>query len=147
MNLNGDFKEFLELLIDQPVKFLLVGAQALAVHGRPRFTGDLDVWIERSHDNALRLVMALDKFGFGGLDPQPFTEFDRLATLGREPVRIDIFTHIPGPPFADAYTRKVLVPFGKRKLPVLSKQDLIETKEASGRPRDLLDLELLKEID
>ena len=128
------------------MKFLLVGAQALAVHGRPRFTGDLDVWIERNEDNAKRIVEALAAFGFSGFDYTPFTEFDRVATLGKEPVRVDIFTHIPGPTFEEAWERRTHVTVDGKVVPVIGREDFIVAKRASGRPKDLLDLELLQEI-
>lgn len=145
MNLNGDFKEFLSLLIEHRVKFLLVGAQALAVHGKPRFTGDLDIWVDRDPDNAERLVQALAAFGFDDIPAQPFTEHDRLLTLGREPVRIDIFTYIPGPDFSEAWTRREKVKLGPGLVPVIGREDFIASKKASGRPKDLADLALLDE--
>lgn len=143
MNLNGDFREFLSLLIEHQVKFLLVGAQALAVHGKPRFTGDLDVWVDRDPSNAERLVRALATFGFENIPAQPFTEHDRLLTLGREPVRIDIFTHIPGPDFAAAWSRRESVKLGAGEVPVIGREDFILSKQASGRAKDLADLALL----
>ena len=143
MSLHGDFRGFLSSLISHQVRFLIVGAHALAVHGRPRFTGDLDVWTAREQSNADKLVRALADFGFEGLDAAPFTEENRILSLGREPVRIDIFTHIPGLSFEDAWPRRVEADLGNLRVPVLGRADFVASKKAAGRPQDLLDLELL----
>ena len=147
MSLHGDFREFLSLLIAHRVRFLIVGAHALAVHGRPRFTGDLDIWTERELENATKLVAALAEFGFAGLSPTPLTEPNRVLSLGREPVCIDVLTHIPGLRFEQAWSRRVEVDLGGLVVPVLGREDFIASKQAAGRPKDLLDLELLAEAE
>lgn len=144
MKTHGDWKDFLNCVTEHQVKYLLVGAHAVAIHGRPRFTGDLDVIVSRKLSNAKRLVSALDAFGFPNVPAEPFTEYDRMLTLGREPIRIDIFTHIPGVVFDDAWERRIEVEFGGTVVPVLGRDDLISSKKASGRPKDLIDLELLE---
>jgi hypothetical protein len=147
MNLHGDWNAFLQSLNFRRVRFLLVGAHAMAVYGRPRFTGDLDVWVARSRTNADRLSRALADFGFADIDPEPFTEFNRILTLGREPVRIDIFTHIPGLVFDPAWRKRTRLRMGDIEVGVLAKGDLIKSKLAAGRPKDLLDIEMLRELE
>ncbi len=97
-------------------------------------------------ENAQRIVAALADFGFPEVDAAPYTEFDRLATLGKEPVRIDIFTHIPCPDFATAWSNRLLLVAGEIEIPFIGKDHYISSKRAAGRPKDLADLELLCEV-
>ena len=101
--LSKDFKEFIELLNENNVKYLVVGGYAVALHGHPRYTKDLDVWIELSPDNAGRVLQALEKFGFGSLDlkPNDFLEANQIIQLGYPPNRIDILTTLTDLKFED----------------------------------------------
>jgi hypothetical protein len=109
MELNRDFQEFLKFFIGHDVRFLIVGGYALAAHGHPRYTKDLDVWVWADPSNAQRVVDALEEFGFGGLglSPTDFEETDAVVQLGREPQRIDILTFATGLDFAEAYENRV----------------------------------------
>ena len=141
MNFDQDFQEFVELFVAHEVKFLIVGGYALAVHGHPRYTKDLDVWVWVEPENAQRIVTALEEFGFGdhGLTPKDFEEPDAMAQLGREPHRIDIMTYASGLDFADAYRNRVYVTVGNVHVPFISIDDLRINKLATGRPRDIAD--------
>lgn len=109
--LSKDFKEFLELLNENKVKYLVVGGYAVAFHGHPRYTRDIDVWIELSPDNANNILNALKEFGFGslGLKPDDFLESDQIIQLGYPPNRIDILTSLKDLKFEDCYKTKVEV--------------------------------------
>ncbi len=147
MDLHPDWSAFFRSLISHQVRFLLIGAHALAVHGRPRATEDIDVWVEPTQDNAARLTTALEDFGFAGASAQrdAFAEPGRMATLGRHPFAIDVLTSIAGVAFDDAWGRRLEVPLGGVVLPVLSLQDLVTNKRATGRTKDRLDIALLEE--
>lgn len=145
MILPPEWSEFIGLLCAERVRFLIVGAHALAVHGRPRATGDLDVLVEPTLANAARLGSALERFGFAKLARQT-TELatpDRMVTLGRPPLRIDVMTSISGVSFARAWRGRRVVRFGGQRVGVLGRADFERNKRAAGRPQDLLDLELL----
>ena len=109
--LSKDFKEFIELLNEHSVRYLVVGGYAVAFHGHPRYTKDLDVWIELSPDNAARILKALKKFGFGSLDlkADDFLESDQIIQLGYPPNRIDILTTLKDLQFEDCYKLRVQV--------------------------------------
>jgi hypothetical protein len=146
-NLHKDFKEFLQLLTAHRVKFLIVGAHALAAHGQPRYTGDLDVFVESSEKNAKRVVKALAEFGFGsvGLVLRDFTTRGRVTQLGFPPVRIDILTSISGVSFATAWEGRKRGTLGGVAVSYLGKREFIRNKTRAGRPKDLADLALLRE--
>ncbi len=141
MELNPDFQEFLRSFVDHDVRFLIVGGYALAAHGHPRYTKDLDVWVWTDPSNALRVVAALEEFGFGGLGltATDFEEPDVVVQLGREPQRIDILTFATGLDFDEAYEHRVLVDVGGLPVPFVSVDDLRANKLATGRLRDLAD--------
>ena len=141
MNLNQDFQEFVELFVAHEVEFLIVGGYALAAHGHPRYTKDLDVWVWLGPENAQRILAAIEEFGFGdlGLTAGDFQEPDVMVQLGREPQRIDILTYASGLQFSEAYKNRVLVKIGKVDVPFISVDDLRTNKMATGRPRDLAD--------
>jgi hypothetical protein len=130
------------------VRFLVVGAHALAAWGPARFTGDFDVWVEPTAANARRVCAALRAFGYPPLarEEAEFAVPDRMATLGKEPLRIDVMTSISGVEFAQAWAKRVVARWGTRRVPVLGKASFIANKRASGRPKDLLDLALLEEL-
>jgi hypothetical protein len=136
-------------LISRRVRFLIVGAHALAAHGRPRTTQDIDFLVEPTLANARRLGHALADFGYPALAAQwrRFAEPDRMTTIGREPMRIDVMTSISGVDFAEAWRSRRRFRFGRINVAILGRDALIENKRASGRAKDLLDLALLQESD
>lgn len=147
--LNKDFKEFIELLQLNAVEFLVVGAHALAVHGRPRYTGDLDIWVRPAPENLARLIKALDAFGFAslGVSAADFMAPQAMVQLGYPPVRIDLLTSIDGVTFEDSFAHRLDVMIGGTLLPVISIDDLIRNKLAAGRAKDLVDVESLRTPD
>ncbi len=144
--LNKDFKEFIELLLSNKVEFLVVGAHALAMHGRPRYTGDLDLWVRPESANVARLIHTLDAFGFAslGVEAQDFLEPEAMVQLGYPPARIDLLTTIDGITFAEAFANQVHFEIGDLRLPVISVDDLIRNKLATGRIKDHADVEALR---
>lgn len=140
-----DFSEFLKLLNDHHVEYLLVGGFAVALHGYPRTTADMDVWVSRRRDNAERLVACLKEFGFDtpNLTPELFEEPDRVVRMGAAPLRIEILTEIDGVTFDDCITRAESQIVDGNSIPVISLADLKINKKASGRAKDLDDLENL----
>jgi hypothetical protein len=143
---NNDFKEFIQSLNDNDVHYLVVGGYAVALHGYPRYTKDLDIWIDRTPANAQKLVTALDKFGFGqlGLSEQDFLGADQIIQLGYPPNRIDLVTDLPGVDFSECYGAKVQILIGETPVNFINLEDLKKNKKASGRHQDLADLENLQ---
>lgn len=137
---------FLEALNHHSVGFLVVGAYSLSFHAQPQHTMDLDILVESTPANAHAVVKALDDFGFGSLNfsPADFLEAERVTQLGHEPKRIDILTSIRGVTFAEAWAHRQEGVLDGERAYFLSKADLIRSKEAAGRPRDLMDLEFLR---
>jgi hypothetical protein len=142
MSLNSDSKEFLELLNARGVEYLVVGAHSLAFHGRPRYTGDLDVLVRPSKNNARILVELLREFGFAGskFTPTDFADSDQVIQLGRPPNRIDLLTSLTGVPTGEAFASKVTAAIDGVPVFFLSKNHLIQNKRAVGRPQDLADI-------
>lgn len=145
MNLHKDLREFVELLTALEVDFVIVGAFALAHHGYPRYTGDIDLFIEKSAENAERILGALQKFGFGdiGLTAEDFVSKDQVIQLGIAPNRIDILTFLSGVTFEEAWSSREWGEIGGLKVPFISRELLRRNKLTSGRPQDLADLEHL----
>lgn len=147
--MNRDFVEMLSVLSEAKVEFMVVGAHALAAHGRPRATGDLDVWARPSPDNAERLLGALKQFGAPLFDltledlARPGTVFQ----IGVPPSRVDILTDISGLTFDQAWPGRVTLTIEGVPVPVIGREDFIRNKRAAGRPKDLADLALLDETD
>ncbi len=141
MELNRDFNEFLRLFVDHKVRFLIVGGYALAAHGHPRYTKDLDVWVWPDPTNATQIISALESFGFGGLglETSDFADPEIVVQLGREPNRIDLLTFATGLDFESAYTNRLIIEIGGVKVPFLSRNDLRTNKLATGRLRDHAD--------
>jgi hypothetical protein len=139
----------LESLVEEGATFLIVGAHALAVHGAPRATGDLDIWIRPDFDNAQRVWRALTQFGAPvealGLRVEDLTNPDTVFQLGIPPRRIDILTEISGVAFEEAWEGRVERDSGTLRLPFLGRSELLRNKAASGRPKDLADLALLED--
>jgi predicted nucleotidyltransferase len=145
--LNQDFREFVELLNSNRVKYLIVGGYAVAFHGHPRYTKDLDVWLELSEENAERVVQALRDFGFGSLN---FTKEDFLLTgqvvqLGYPPSRIDLINSPDGVDFAECFASRIEIEIEGLKISIIDLENLKKNKKASGRLQDLADLEKLGE--
>ncbi len=143
--LSQDFKEFIQSLNDNNVRYLVVGGYAVAVHGYPRYTKDIDIWIDRTPENAKRLLQALEDFGFGslGLTARDFLEPDIIVQLGYPPNRIDILTSLPGVEFEECFAEKITVQIEDLDVYFVGRECLKRTKSASGRPQDLADLENL----
>ena len=145
--MNQDFVEMLSALSEAGADFLLIGAHALAAHGRPRATGDLDIWVRPTHENASRVWAALLRFG------APLHEIS-LADLrtpgvvfqiGLVPSRIDLLTSISGVEFDDAWNNRITISVSGVTIPTIGREDLIRNKLAAGRPRDLADAAELNE--
>lgn len=143
--LNPDFKEFAEWLNAKGVEYLVVGGYALAAHGHPRYTGDIDFWVRPTPDNIDRLLSALTAFGFGSLGLQA-GDFgaDTVVQLGQPPRRIDLLTTIDGVTFEHCYARREPVELAGVQLNIIGLEDFKINKRATGRLKDLADLESLK---
>jgi hypothetical protein len=144
-----DFRDLLRELVAAGAEFLVIGAHALSVHGVPRATGDLDVWIRSTPENAERVMRALRSFGAPvealGMDAGDFTRPDVVAQLGVPPYRIDLLTSISGVQFDDAWAERVHGEIAGVHVPVLGRQSFVRNKRATGRTKDLADLESLGE--
>lgn len=147
--MNRDFVEILSELSAAGADFLIVGAHALAVLGIPRATGDLDIWVRPTEDNAARVLVALQRFGapLFDLTREDLTRSDTVFQIGLPPARIDILSGISGVAFDDAWARRSTLVLEGVQVSVLSRDDFIANKRAAGRPKDLLDLALLDEAD
>ena len=144
--LNPDYKDMLLCLQGERVDFIVVGAYALAAHGFPRATGDIDIWVRNSADNARRTLRALAKFGapISNLAEQDFTAPDTIVQIGVAPSRVDLITRIDGVDFNEAWKNKVTVMVDDIELNVISKADLLKNKMAAGRDKDQGDIAWLK---
>ena len=144
---SGDFKELLSLFNDEGVRYLIVGAFALAYFGRPRYTKDLDVWVDPKSDNPIRVFRALAKFGapLENVTVEDFADEETIFQIGVEPVRIDILPGISGVEFDAAWARRILAEYAGIAVNMISRDDYIANKSASGRPHDLRDIETLLE--
>lgn len=145
IKLAADFSDFLKLCLRNEVRFMVIGGYAVIHHSRPRYTGDLDLWIDASLENAKRVVTALQEFGFplDTVSTGMITEGKKIIRMGFEPMRLELFTRIPGIEFGGCYDRRELVKIAQMMVPFISLQDLKINKLASGRPKDLQDLEEL----
>jgi hypothetical protein len=141
---NEDYRDFLAALVAEEVRFLVVGAHALAVHGYPRATVDIDIWVESNPENAERVWRALAAFGAPvddlDIDRQDFTRPDVVAQFGLPPNRIDVLTGVSGLTFEEAWKRRVEAPVEGVTVPVLGVEDLVTNKLASGRDKDRADV-------
>jgi hypothetical protein len=144
--LNPNFKDMLSCLKEEEVEFIIVGAYALAAHGFPRATGDIDIWVRNSSDNAPKIMAALMKFGapISNLSEKDFTSPDMVVQLGIEPCRIDLLTSISGVEFERAWENKVSIIIDELKIYVLSRGDLLKNKSATGRDKDRGDIAWLE---
>ncbi len=142
MTLHPDIREFIALCLSQKVEFLLVGGYALAFHGAPRFTEDIDLMVLVSPENADKLDQVLKDFGFGGagISRDDFLEVDQVIQLGRAPNRIDLLTGISGVTWLEAWNSRTTIDFDGLEIPLIGKEELIRNKEATARPQDLADV-------
>jgi hypothetical protein len=144
--MNPDFVDLLRAFIAADVRFLVVGAYALALHGRPRATGDLDVWVEATPGNAARVMRALAAFGapLGEISESDFAHEGVIYQIGVPPGRIDILTALTGLTFAEAWSSRLERPFGDVQASFIGREAFIHNKRAVGRAKDLADIEGLE---
>ncbi len=148
MRVEKDFKEFIELLNKNNVRYLIVGGYAFSYYAEPRFTKDIDFLIETAPDNADALINALNEFGFGGvgIKKEDLLSPGKIIQLGNAPVRIDILTSATAIDFPAAWKNRTTGEYGDITAYFISKPDLIKNKKASGRKQDIADVEKLKKI-
>ncbi len=146
MQSNSDFEEILLAFNAASVNYLVIGAYALAAYARPRATGDIDLWVEASTDNARCVYRALVAFGapLDGINDLTFAEPDIVFQVGIAPIRIDILTGIDGVTFAEAWPNRTPSIIGSVPVHIIGKSDLKRNKAATGRPQDLADIERLE---
>lgn len=140
-----DFKEFVELLIKNSTEYLIVGGYAVGIHGHPRYTGDLDIWLNPTEENAQRILKSVNEFGFSsvGLTIEDFTKIGNVIQLGFPPLRIDLLTDIDGVTFEEAYKNRKIVELDALMVNFIGYNELIKNKKSSGRLRDIDDIENL----
>lgn len=145
IQLAADFKDFLKLCLHHKVEFMIVGGYAVVHYSRPRYTGDLDLWVSSSQKNAERIIKVLREFGFQGDDVTTslITTEGQIVRMGFEPMRLEIFTKIDGVEFAACYPSRTFVRIEGMEVPFIGLEDLKVNKQASGRLKDLQDLEEL----
>ncbi len=148
MEIDKDFREFIELLNAHEVKYLVIGGYAVNFHGYPRYTKDIDFWLWMTSANIEKLLQAVNEFGFGGLNLQieDFMTPENIVQLGYEPYRIDLLVDVDGVDFEECFERKIKGEFDGIKVNFLSLRDLITAKKKSGRLQDLADAEQLEKM-
>ena len=141
-----DFKEFVELLIKHQTEYLIVGGYAVGIHGHPRYTGDLDIWLNPTQENAEKVLRCVNEFGFGsvGLKLNDFTKEGNVIQLGYPPLRIDLITEIDGVTFNLCYKNRKEVEIEGIIVNFIGYWDLLENKKHSGRHKDLDDIDNLQ---
>jgi len=146
MEIQKDFKEFFALFNAHKVEYVIVGGYALAFHGAPRYTGDIDVLVRAEDANAQKILAALSDFGFSELDlsVNDFSDPDRVLQLGMPPVRIDILTSLTGITWQEATTDTLDLDYGGVPVKVVGREALLTNKRATGRAQDLADIEALE---
>lgn len=146
MTLSQDFEDFIKLLNEYKVEYMIVGGYAMAFHGKPRYTGDLDIWINISDANALKLISVIRDFGFSSLNftKEDFLKENLINQIGYPPLRIDIITTIDGVEFNDAYAKKLEIKLDGLSANYIGLNQLIANKKASARKIDLIDVEDLE---
>lgn len=144
--LNKDYKEMLQILLDNEVEFLVVGAFAMGAYGYPRATGDIDIWITTTPENSQKTYKALAQFGapLEQINEQTFCEEGMVFQIGIAPRRIDIITRIDGVDFKQAWKKRNPITIDKLTVPFISKLDLIKNKDSTNRDKDRLDAEQLR---
>jgi hypothetical protein len=143
--MNQDFVDLLRAFIGHDVRFLVVGAYALAVHGRPRATGDLDVWVDATPENADRVIRALTHFGapLAEVGVEDFSRPGVVFQMGLAPRRIDVLTELTGLTFAESWLTRLRGPFGPIEVDYLGREAFVKNKKQTGRPKDLGDVDSL----
>jgi len=146
MTLAKDFEDFIHLLNKHTVAYMIVGGYALAFHGKPRHTGDLDIWIKVSPDNAEKMMRVIDDFGLQslGFTDEDFLEPTLVSQIGYPPLRIDILNSIDGVLFEDAYTNMRIIDVDGLSINYIGLNEFIQNKQATGRDRDLSDIKQLR---
>jgi len=146
--MNQDFQDLLHELSAANARFLVVGAYAMAVHGVPRATGDIDVWVEPTAENAAKVWEALKQFGapLQHITIRDLSQPDVVFQMGPPPRRIDILTQISGVEFEVAWQNRISGMFGEVEAFVIGTDELLQNKRATGRPRDLIDVDMLEEF-
>src|SRR5262245_39196321 len=144
MRFESDFEDVLRCFNAHSVEFLVVGAYALAHHGIPRATQDLDLYVRPTWENAQRVVEALESFGFSGLDQREVATPGKVIMMGRPPMRIDLLTRITGVTWDEAWEGREALNYGKQQVFVIGRHQLIANKAATGRTKDKADWELLQ---
>jgi hypothetical protein len=144
-----DFRELLELLNANGVRYLLVGGYAVGHYGYSRSTNDIDIFVANDDKNARNLVRCLAEYGFGGgdLNPEIFTKKDSLVIMGVEPLAVDILNYLTGTEFDAAYANRQIVTDEDLDISLIGLEDLIKNKIATGRHKDLADVEYLTRIN
>jgi predicted nucleotidyltransferase len=147
MFVNSDFSDLLRIFNDHNVRYMVIGGYAVVQYTEPRFTKDLDVLISTDRTNAEAVFNALRKFGapLAGLTPNDFAEEGFFFQMGVPPVRVDVLMGIPGVQFEGCWNRRVVVDFDGMNVIFISKNDLIASKRAAGRPQDLIDVDSLSQ--
>ena len=142
-----DYEEFLKLLNRHEVKYCIIGAFAMAFHAEPRYTKDIDILVQASTENAEKLLLALDEFGFGALNlnVEDFSTRGNIIQLGYEPVRIDIITSIQDLDFNEIWQNRVQGSYGRQTVNFIDRENLIKSKKISNRPQDKADLAKLQD--
>lgn len=146
MILNKDFREFIQLLNDNNVRYLVIGGYAVAFHGHPRYTKDIDIWLDLTTDNAEHTVKSLEQFGFGslGLQTGDFLVPDQIIQLGYPPNRIDLLTSLENMDFQECYNSRSEFTVSGVKINFINLPNLRKSKKIAGRYQDLADLENLQ---
>ncbi len=146
MKVSADFKDFLKLLNEKKVEYLLIGGYAVGYHGYPRPTGDLDIWVRFSNENAARVAEALEDFGYAKKDQNlpVLLQFGKILRMGVPPFRLEVSTDIDGVEFDECYTNRVLLQIDEIPVTLIGYQDLLVNKKAAGRLKDLADVEELE---
>ncbi len=147
--ISSDYRDILSVFIEEGVEYLVVGAYALAAHGLPRATGDIDLWVNATSENARKVWRSLKKFGapLSQIDSKDFEGPGIVYQIGVPPNRIDILTSIDGVEFADAWSSRYQVDIEELTVPVISREHLILNKKTAGRPQDLVDIAQLEAMD
>lgn len=144
--MESEFRDMLLALTGEKVEFLLVGAHAMAVHGCPRYTGDIDYWVRPSSENSPRVYRALARFGapLGEVTPDYFSRPGMGFQVGLPPLRIDVITFISGVDFEEAWPNRLVVEMAGISVNVIGRDDLLKNKKAAGRPKDAIDAAILE---
>ena len=147
MEIEQDFRELLGSFNDHKVEYIIVGGYALAFHGAPRYTGDIDILVKPDTQNVRRIMVALNEFGFGsvGLTEGGFESPDKVVQLGLPPIRIDIITSLTGVSWEEAFSGRVAGKYGDLQIYYIGREQFIANKRAIGRKKDLADLDAIGE--